>query len=133
MFVAKYPAARFKRRAYLTSFGGSAGTAVVTEDKAALFVDPRYWEYAQKVVAEGWEVVRLRDLDNMTPEKWICQHLPNRAKIACDPKQFAVKEMNELQKALEKKEMETVFLEINPVDRIWEEKPPLSEEVKERE
>ena len=33
----------FMRRAYLTGFTGSAGTAVVTKDKAALWTDGRYF------------------------------------------------------------------------------------------
>lgn len=31
------------RRAYITGFTGSAGTAVVTKDKAALWTDGRYF------------------------------------------------------------------------------------------
>lgn len=31
------------RRAYITGFTGSAGTAVVTRDKAALWTDGRYF------------------------------------------------------------------------------------------
>ena len=34
------------RRKFLTGFGGSAGTAVVTQDKALLWTDSRYWNEA---------------------------------------------------------------------------------------
>lgn len=33
----------FMRRAYISGFTGSAGTAVVTKDKAALWTDGRYF------------------------------------------------------------------------------------------
>jgi Xaa-Pro aminopeptidase len=33
----------YMRRAYISAFTGSAGTAVVTKDKAALWTDGRYF------------------------------------------------------------------------------------------
>lgn len=37
------------RRAYISGFTGSAGTAVVTKDKAALWTDGRYFLQVGKV------------------------------------------------------------------------------------
>ena len=39
--LSEYPAECFKRRAFLSGFGGSAGTAVVTGEKAYLWTDSR--------------------------------------------------------------------------------------------
>ena len=41
------------RRAYLTSFTGSAGCAVITEDEARLWTDGRYFLQAEKQLSEG--------------------------------------------------------------------------------
>ena len=40
--LSEYVPAAYMRRAYLTDFHGSAGTAVVTKDKAYLWTDSRY-------------------------------------------------------------------------------------------
>ena len=41
------------RRAYLTSFTGSAGTAVITQTKALCWTDGRYFLQAEKQLGEG--------------------------------------------------------------------------------
>jgi Xaa-Pro aminopeptidase len=44
----EYVAAHFKRRAWISGFNGSAGTAIVCrEGPPLLFVDPRYWQQAE--------------------------------------------------------------------------------------
>lgn len=43
LFQSEFIAECFMRRAYLTGFTGSAGTAVVTKNKAALWTDGRYF------------------------------------------------------------------------------------------
>ncbi|MEY4670163.1 MAG: hypothetical protein RLZZ415_42, partial [Pseudomonadota bacterium] len=40
--MSEYVGAYAQRLAWLTGFGGSAGTAVVLADRAAIFVDGRY-------------------------------------------------------------------------------------------
>ena len=40
--LSEYVPAAYMRRAYLTDFHGSAGTALVTSDKAYLWTDSRY-------------------------------------------------------------------------------------------
>ena len=40
--LSEYVPTAYMRRKFLSGFGGSAGTAVVTEDKALLWTDSRY-------------------------------------------------------------------------------------------
>lgn len=42
-FQSEFIAECYMRRAYISGFTGSAGTAVVTKDKAALWTDGRYF------------------------------------------------------------------------------------------
>ncbi|MDR0419403.1 MAG: aminopeptidase P family N-terminal domain-containing protein, partial [Prevotellaceae bacterium] len=44
----EYVADKYKCREWLTGFSGSAGTAVVTQDHAALFTDSRYFLQAEE-------------------------------------------------------------------------------------
>lgn len=47
-----------QRRAYLTGFTGSAGTAVVTEDQAALWTDGRYFLEAERQLDHNWHIMK---------------------------------------------------------------------------
>jgi Xaa-Pro aminopeptidase len=47
------------RRAHLTSFDGSAGTAVITQSEARCWTDGRYWLQAEKQLGEGYVLLAL--------------------------------------------------------------------------
>lgn len=55
----EYVSDYFKVRQYMTGFTGSAGTAVITQTKAGLWTDGRYFIQAQKQLA-GTEIVLYR-------------------------------------------------------------------------
>uniref|UniRef100_A0A224Z866 Xaa-pro aminopeptidase n=1 Tax=Rhipicephalus zambeziensis TaxID=60191 RepID=A0A224Z866_9ACAR len=63
-----------KRRAFLTGFSGSAGTAIVTEDHAALWTDGRYFLQAEQQLDSNW--ILMKD-DN------VYQH-PSRSTSWCN-------------------------------------------------
>ena len=47
------------RRKFLSGFGGSAGTAVVTQDDALLWTDSRYWNEANlQLDADCWTLMK---------------------------------------------------------------------------
>ena len=56
------------RRGYLTNFHGSAGTAVVTKDKAYLWTDSRYWnEAGLRLDPDHWTLMKQGINDAKTP------------------------------------------------------------------
>uniref|UniRef100_A0A669DNS7 X-prolyl aminopeptidase (aminopeptidase P) 2, membrane-bound n=1 Tax=Oreochromis niloticus TaxID=8128 RepID=A0A669DNS7_ORENI len=54
--LSEYIAPRDARLAFMTGFTGSAGTAVVTLNKAALWTDSRYWVQAERQMDCNWEL-----------------------------------------------------------------------------
>merc|ERR1719183_3475767 len=57
--LSEYVPAAYMRRAYLTDFHGSAGTAVVTSDKAYLWTDSRYFNEASlRLDSDHWELMK---------------------------------------------------------------------------
>uniref|UniRef100_A0A7N8XI61 Xaa-Pro aminopeptidase n=1 Tax=Mastacembelus armatus TaxID=205130 RepID=A0A7N8XI61_9TELE len=54
--LSEYIAPRDARMAFMTGFTGSAGTAVVTQTKAALWTDSRYWVQAERQMDCNWEL-----------------------------------------------------------------------------
>ncbi len=70
----EYLPANAERLAWLTSFTGSAGTAVVLKDKAAIFVDGRYTLQVRKQTDTS--LFEPRDLVAEGPQGWIPDNLP---------------------------------------------------------
>ena len=69
-------APRDERLAWLTGFTGSAGLAVVTADRAAIFVDGRYRLQVQgQVDTDRFEVRRIPE---DKPADWLAEALPRR-------------------------------------------------------
>lgn len=66
--LSEYVPAAYMRRGYLTDFHGSAGTAVVTKDKAYLWTDSRYWnEAGLRLDPDHWTLMKQGDNDAKTP------------------------------------------------------------------
>eukprot|EP01083_Nonionella_stella_P093385 261704_1 len=60
-----------KRRAFISGFTGSAGTAVVTQSKAALWTDGRYWLQASEQLDSNWILMKAGAPDTPTISKWL--------------------------------------------------------------
>jgi Xaa-Pro aminopeptidase len=118
----EYVPKRAERLAWLTSFTGSAGAAVVLMDKAAVFVDGRYTlQIRQQTDTTQFEP---RDLVEEGPSGWIPGHLPKGGKLGYDPwlhTQFGVEA---LRAAAEKAGGTLVALDSNPIDAVWPDQPP---------
>jgi len=62
----------YMRRAYLTGFKGSAGTAVITADDAFLWTDSRYWnEATSSLDANHWTLQKSGQAGTKTIPKWL--------------------------------------------------------------
>ncbi len=68
------------RLAHVTGFTGSAGSAVVLRDKAALIVDGRYTLQSREQTDIA--VVTPVKMEEMSAEAWIEAHLPPGGKLA---------------------------------------------------
>ncbi|PKU88105.1 aminopeptidase P2 [Dendrobium catenatum] len=115
----------FMRRTYLTGFDGSAGTAVVTKDKAALWTDGRYFLQAEKQLGRDWILMRSGNIGVPTTTEWLNEVLPSGCKIGVDPFLFSYDTAEEMKAAVSKNNHELVFVyDCNLVDEIWRESRP---------
>ena len=55
---------------HISGFSGSAGTAVVTLEKAALATDGRYFNQASKQLDSNWELLKQGMEDVPTWQEW---------------------------------------------------------------
>ncbi|XP_048135894.1 aminopeptidase P2 isoform X1 [Rhodamnia argentea] len=114
----------YTRRAYISGFAGSAGTAVVTKDKAALWTDGRYFLQAENQLNSSWILMRAGNLGVPTTSEWLNDVLAPGCRIGIDPFLFSSDAAEELKEAIAKKNHELVLLyNINLVDEVWKERP----------
>nr|GMD45351.1 probable Xaa-Pro aminopeptidase P [Ipomoea batatas]GMD46844.1 probable Xaa-Pro aminopeptidase P [Ipomoea batatas] len=115
----------YMRRAYISGFTGSAGTAVVTKDKAALWTDGRYFLQAEKQLSSSWILMRSGNWGVPTPSEWLNSVLSPGSRIGIDPFLFSSDAAEELKEDISKGNHELVFLSnLNLVDEIWKESRP---------
>jgi Xaa-Pro aminopeptidase len=114
-------AARDERLAWLTGFTGSAGLAVVTRDRAAIFVDGRYRLQVQtQVDLAQFAVLRLPE--DKTAD-WLAEVLQGGGRLGFDPWLHTAKEIEALGEALTPRQIGLVRV-ANLVDRAWPDQPP---------
>ena len=123
--MSEYVGAYAQRLAWLTGFQGSAGTAVVMPEAAAIFTDGRYTlQVREQVDGANWQFVGVPET---RVSDWIADHAANGARVGYDPwlhtRQWAV----EASKALAEAGAELVAVDTNPVDAVWPDRPAPSD------
>lgn len=117
----EYLPACSERLAWLTGFTGSAGTAIVLRDRAALFVDGRYTlQAAGQVEADLYEVCHVT---GETMGNWIAAHLGKGARLGFDPWLQSQRQADLLRTACGRCGARLAAVEDNPIDAIWQNRP----------
>lgn len=119
--MSEYTAEYFNRREFVTGFTGSAGTAVVTGDRALLWTDARYFEQAAKELFGEWELMRMRSKGVPTVTNFLIQELPTGSVVGVDPSVHAAAPLASMRDALRKHQLSVVSIPSgeNPVDHAW--------------
>ena len=105
-----------QRLQWISGFTGSAGAAIVTADKAVIFVDGRYTIQVRQQVDEG--TFDYCHLVTEPPSEWIAKNVGKGAKVGYDAWLQTVDGVNTLKKACEKAGAELISLEVNPLDGV---------------
>ncbi|MGE0659595.1 MAG: aminopeptidase P family protein [Reyranellaceae bacterium] len=121
-YQGEYVPARAQRLAWLTGFTGSAGMAVILQDRAAIFVDGRYTLQVTRQVDVG--LFEPQPLDRIRPEAWLGERLKPGMKLAFDPWLHGIAECERLAAGCAAAGAELVPFETNPIDAIWSDQPP---------
>ena len=109
------------RLAWLTGFAGSAGTAVVLADKAAIFVDGRYTlQVREQVDPAVFTPVAVMET---SVADWLKANLSAGQRIGYDPWLMTRAQVRQIAKGLDAVGAELVPVERNLVDAIWTDRP----------
>jgi Xaa-Pro aminopeptidase len=123
--MSEYVGEYAQRLGWLTGFGGSAGTAVVMAQEAAIFTDGRYTiQVREQVSAKHWQYVGVPET---SIADWLADHAPAGGRIGYDPWVHTKGWAEAAAKALKEKGAELVAVDRNPVDAVWAEQPAPSD------
>ncbi len=118
----EYVGARDKRRAYLTAFDGSAGTALVTGSRALLWTDGRYFLQASKQLDPAhWELMKAGNPGVPRLEEWLAENIGAGQAVGFDPFLLSTSEQRRMASLLQAKRVSLVPVHGNLIDEIWPE------------
>jgi len=81
----EYPPEHWRSRAWISGFDGSAGTVVVTADRAGLWTDFRYYLHAEKALAgTGIELFRSGEQGVLEYPEWLAAELQQGNRVGFD-------------------------------------------------
>ena len=123
--LSEYTHPSYERRAFISGFTGSAGTAIITEDSAVLWTDGRYFLQAEQELGSEWTLMRQGQPGVPKMEDWVAANLKDGAVLGIDPLVHSVDEATKLLGALNgaDRALSMAPLPINPVDAVWEAPP----------
>jgi len=119
--MSEYVGSYAQRLAWLTGFQGSAGSAVVLPEEAAIFVDGRYTlQVRDQVDGKHWS---YQSVPETSAAEWLKVHAPDGGRIGYDPWLHTSDWVAKAKDALAEKGAELVAVRRNPIDAVWADKP----------
>ena len=119
--LSEYVGAYAQRMAWLTGFGGSAGTAAVLPAKAAVFVDGRYTvQVRDQVDGSLYDYVGV---PQSNVAEWLGANVSAGQKIGYDPWLHGIDWARGLAAALTAKGASLIAVDSNPIDAVWDDQP----------
>lgn len=122
--ASEYPAESDLRRGYITGFTGSAGSAVVTTNKALLFTDGRYFLQAgQQLDPSVWTLMKQGEPNVPTWQEYLSKNLPANSKIGMDASLISAEDAKDITAELTRIGSSLVPIRENLVDQVWADRP----------
>ena len=121
--LSEYPADRWKAREWISGFDGSAGTVVVTADKAGLWTDSRYFLQADiQLRGTGIELYKMAIPSTPTIPDFLLRELKEGQTVGMDGETYSVSDAFGMDGVLRGKKirLETSF---DLVDEVWSGRP----------
>ncbi len=119
----EYPPDHWKLRQWISGFGGSAGTVVVTSDRAGLWTDFRYYLEAESALrGSGIELFRLGSPDVPDYPAWLAAELERGDKVGFDAECFSIAAARSLEETLTPRNIELVPGD-DLIGTLWSDRP----------
>ena len=122
----EYVADYWKSREWISGFSGSAGTAVVTLEHAALWTDSRYFIAAEKELqGTDFKLMKLRVEGTPSVSEWLANELSDYAAavVGLDGDVNSFAEVSAMEHELATKGNITVRTDTDPMIELWTDRP----------
>lgn len=124
----EYVGEHFKARKFITGFSGSAGTAIIAQDEARLWVDGRYFiQAAEQIEGTTIELMKMGEPGVPTINEYLCEKLKKGMKLGFDGRVVSMGDGLAYEKIAEENGAQVAYGQ-DLIDRIWKDRPALSEE-----
>lgn len=121
----EYTGEHFKCREWISGFTGSAGTVVITADKAILWTDGRYFIQAEEQLKNtDIDLYRMGDADVPSINKYLKDNLNKGETIGFNGKLFSIRQVEHMKDAFDEKEI-NLDTRYDLIDEIWKDRPEL--------
>lgn len=123
--LSEYVAPHWMSREWISGFTGSAGTVVVTMDKAGLWTDSRYFLQAAQQL-DGSGITLYKEMLPETPSiaEFLHENLKPGESVSIDGKMFSVQQVEQM-----KEELAAFNLQVDiygdPLKEIWKDRPAI--------
>ena len=125
--MSEYPADCWKYREWLSGFTGSAGTVIITADKAGLWTDSRYFLQAStQLEGTGIELFKMMLPETPTIPEFLTHELKEGQTVGLNGETYSLADARSLEKALAEKEIK-LNTNASLIDPIWKERPAIPE------
>ncbi|WP_300700074.1 aminopeptidase P family protein [Bacteroides sp.] len=125
--LSEYVAPHWQSREWISGFTGSAGTVVVTREKAGLWTDSRYFLQAdQQLAGSGIDLHKEMLPETPSISAFLSENLKAGQVVGIDGKVFSTEEARQLQDKLEKNGIIVTSIS-DPIAKIWADRPPMPE------
>lgn len=124
----EYVPDHWKGREFISGFNGSAGTAVVTLNAAALWTDSRYFLAAEEQLkGTEYQLMKLKVEGTPTIAEWLGRECGAGAEVAVDGMVNSANSVKELIADLRRQGGITVRTNFDPLKLIWRDRPAIPE------
>ncbi|MEO6433149.1 MAG: aminopeptidase P family protein [Sphingomicrobium sp.] len=119
--MSEYVGSYAQRLRWLTGFQGSAGSAAVLPEEAAIFTDGRYTiQVRQQVSGSEWS---YQSVPETSIASWLKDNAPGGGRIGYDPWLHTADWVKAATDALAAKGAALVAVGRNPIDKVWADQP----------
>ncbi|KAG5477121.1 hypothetical protein LSCM1_05463 [Leishmania martiniquensis] len=113
----EYVATHLQCRAFVSNFRGSAGTALITLDRALLWTDGRYWLAAEEEKYPEFDLMRQGKPEVLSMEEWITVNLGTKAAVGMSPYVATVAEWEQLSKNVNLRPVASIVQDMMPPEK----------------
>lgn len=124
--LSEYPPKMWESRKWISGFTGSAGTAVVTKDKAGVWTDSRYFLQAGIELKDtGFDLFKMGQPETPEMTDWIIGEVGAGGTVGIDGLVYAASDAKALKARLDAKEIK-LETSLDPFSEAWTDRPEIS-------